>query len=265
MPPELQDGLIASTDHPVRLPVFEGPLDLLLFLIRRDELDIYDIPIARVTEQYLSMLRKMERMNLEVAGDFFVMAATLMHLKSRVLIPKDRLPKQDTGEGEEEGPDPRWDLVQQLLDYRRFKEAAQAIEAMAVDEENRLPRTVPFSRSQPAEERPLRNIQGIELWEYFNDVLKRLSERISVGHIEADRVTVADEMSHLRQFGADRGEFSLEDYFAAGEASRVRVVAAFLACLELARTGLLVLEQDHARATLFLSLHEGPPLENVAE
>jgi len=117
------DALIPSPAASVQLSVFEGPLDLLLFLIRKNELDIYDIPIETVTGQYLDILYGADQLDIEAAGDFFVMAATLMHIKSRMLLPID--PAESDIEGEDEGIDPRWELVEQLLEYKKFKEAAE--------------------------------------------------------------------------------------------------------------------------------------------
>ena len=115
-----EDGILPPADLPIRLDVFEGPLDLLLFLIRKNEIDIYDIPIEKVTQQYLEILRTQEKDNLELAGDFFVMAATLMYIKSRMLLPVESRPEEEVAVADE-GHDPRWALVQQLIQYKRVK------------------------------------------------------------------------------------------------------------------------------------------------
>ena len=118
----MQEALVPSNDFAIRLPAFEGPLDLLLYLIRRNEVDIYDIPIEHVTSQYIEILDSIENLELEVAGEFFVMAATLMYIKSRMLLPQqDQGTNQDV---EDDDIDPRWELVQQLLEYKKFKEAS---------------------------------------------------------------------------------------------------------------------------------------------
>src|ERR1700744_4066792 len=109
----------------VKLPVFEGPLDLLLYLIKKDELDIYDIPIERITSQYLDYLRIIKMLDLEVAGDYLVVAATLLYIKSRVLMPHDQRPPED----EAEEDDPRWELVRQLVEYKKYKDAAFELQA----------------------------------------------------------------------------------------------------------------------------------------
>ena len=127
----MQDALLQDQEHTIRLPDFEGPLDLLLYLIHRNELDIYDIPIETVTRQYIELLRSMENLDLEIAGEFFVMAATLMYIKSRMLLPKkDWVDAPDDGE---EDIDPRWELVGQLVEYKKFKEASSEIETLIVE------------------------------------------------------------------------------------------------------------------------------------
>ena len=110
-----------EADYKVKLEVFEGPLDLLLYLIKKEEVDIYDIPIERITNQYMEYLTLMKLLNLEVAGEFLVMAATLMYIKSRMLLPVDQ---QITDSEAEEGEDPRWELIRQLVEYKKFKDAA---------------------------------------------------------------------------------------------------------------------------------------------
>ncbi|MGO9244794.1 MAG: segregation and condensation protein A, partial [Verrucomicrobiia bacterium] len=109
-----------ESDYKVKLEVFEGPLDLLLYLIKKEEVDIYDIPIERITNQYMEYLTLMQMLNLEVAGEFLVMAATLMYIKSRMLLPADQ---QVTDTEAEEGEDPRWELIRQLVEYKKFKDA----------------------------------------------------------------------------------------------------------------------------------------------
>ena len=117
---------MSHEDYKVRLDVFEGPLDLLLYLIRRDELDIYDIPIETVTKQYMKYLELMRMLDLNIAGDFIVMAATLMMIKSRMLLPVEERNSNQTEDDEDN--DPRWDLVRQLVEYKKFKDAAMHLE-----------------------------------------------------------------------------------------------------------------------------------------
>ena len=145
--------MVAEADYRIKLPVFEGPLDLLLFLIRKNELDIYDIPIANVTKQYLEALYAMKDLQIEVAGEFFVMAATLMEIKSRMLLPKHQ--QAIDPNAEEDDLDPRWELVHQLLQYKKFKEAAGNLGQMSLDAQNMMAR--PTSAFAPSSERPLKH------------------------------------------------------------------------------------------------------------
>ena len=113
-----KDALSPNQDHLITLSSFEGPLDLLLYLIKKDELDIYDIPIISVTNQYIDSINNMEKLDLEVAGEFFVMASTLMYIKSRYLLPKK---DRDVEEATDEASDPRWELVEKLIEYKKFR------------------------------------------------------------------------------------------------------------------------------------------------
>lgn len=240
---EKTESLIQTFDHSVQLPVFEGPLDLLLFLIRKNEVDIYDIPIQQVTHQYLAILRNMESMKIEIAGEFFVMAASLMYIKSRMLLPKDDQLKQPEEEEDEDGVDPRWELVQQLLEYKKFKEAAEQLNSMSIYASNLLAREWNARDEAPAE-RPLRPVDRIELWNVFNRVLRRLSEKIVVGQIHDESVTIADCMEEILVRLRSADSFRFTDLFANQQnLNPAYVVASFLALLELTRLKQLQLEQ----------------------
>src|SRR6187399_1647486 len=120
-----------ETDYKVKLEIFEGPLDLLLYLIKRDELDIYEISLERITRQYLEYLQAFKELNIDVAGEFVVMAANLIYLKSRSLLPVDQQPPEDDAEED----DPRWDLIRQLIEYKKFKEAAAQLQVRQLEQE----------------------------------------------------------------------------------------------------------------------------------
>ena len=242
------DGILPPADLPIRLDVFEGPLDLLLFLIRKNEIDIYDIPIEKVTQQYLEILRTQEKDNLELAGDFFVMAATLMYIKSRMLLPVESRPEEELP-GPEEGQDPRWALVQQLIQYKRVKETAAIIRGLVDDRQGLLARYVLQPQGEDALARPVAPADRIELWNTFNLVLRRLAERIQPGSITTENVTVSDRMEAILL----RLETEPTFVFTSLLPERPTVgllVATFLACLELARLGKLTLEQDAAFAEI---------------
>lgn len=242
----MEEALVPSSDFAIRLPAFEGPLDLLLYLIRRNEVDIYDIPIVQVTDQYIDILGAMEHPNLEIAGEFFVMASTLMYIKSRMLLPKkDQGSNEDV---EEEGLDPRWELVQQLLEYRKFKEAAEDIQKLILNTNDLIARIGPKDAVE-AVERPLKPVDRVELWNTFNQVLRRLSERITEGEIHAEQVTVSDRMEYILQRIRHEERFLFSDLFES-TTTLTTIVASFLAVLELTRLGEILLSQDRAFADI---------------
>lgn len=256
MPPKTkvaQDSerpLIRSFDHSVSLPIFEGPLDLLLFLIRKNEIDIYDIPIIRITQQYIDILRRMEHQQLEMAGEFFVMAATLMQIKSRMLLPKDeQLP--GSSEDEEEDIDPRWELVQQLIEYKKFKDAAGQLDELMEEARNILFREY-FLKAETKVERPLHPSDPIAMWNVFNQVLRRLSEKIIIGQIHDETVTVAERMEDILGELRSRSSFRFSELIT-GPVSVPYVVSTFLALLELTRLRKLDLKQDDAFSDIVCS------------
>lgn len=245
---------LPALEHAIKLPVFEGPLDLLLYLIRQNELDIYDIPIESVTRQYLDVLYAMEKLNLEVAGEFFVMAATLMYIKSRMLLPKsEQVAQADT---EEEEADPRWELVQQLLEYKKLKESASKIKELIALQQDVIPRSYHPEDEEP-ETRALKPTDRIELWNTFNLVLRRLSERLAHGSIKGEQITVADRMEFLLKKIETEDSFTFSSLIPQ-EASISFLVATFLAILELTRLRRLDLRQDDVFAEIYCQRHDEP-------
>jgi segregation and condensation protein A len=211
---------------PVKLEVFEGPLDLLLHLIRENRVDIADIPVAEITEQYLAYLELMKTLNLDVAGEFLVMAATLMHIKSRMLLPA---PDEES----EEGEDPRLELVRQLQEYQRYKEAGMALK----DLEERRSRV--FRGSSVGPEGPERTdypleVSLLELLSALKKLLERVPEEASL-EIRRERLTIAERISTLlEQLRKANRELHFEELFS--ESSTVGdVIVTFLALLELMR------------------------------
>ena len=236
----MEEALIPDNDFAIRLPTFEGPMDLLLYLIRRSEVDIYDIPIERVTEQYIESLGSMKTLDLEVAGEFFVMASTLMYIKSRMLLPKkDQGSNEDV---EEDDIDPRWELVQQLLEYRKFKEAAEDIRKLILSSNDLISRIGPIDDLE-AIERPLKPVDRVDLWNTFNSVLRRLAERIDEGQINAEQITVADRMELVLLRIKQKDNFLFSELFESST-TITTIVATFLAVLELTRLDKITLKQD---------------------
>jgi segregation and condensation protein A len=250
--------VVPDSDYRIKLQVFEGPLDLLLFLIRKNELDIYDIPIESVTKQYIEVLRTMQQLDLEVAGEFFVMAATLMEIKSRMLLPKGTHAVDPNAE--DEGIDPRWELVHQLLQYKKFKEASAKLNELVTLRQDLMERYV--SNLGDASDRPLKNVDRIELWNSFNIVLRRLAEKLVVGEIQDEQVTVADQMEYLLTRIQTEKSFVFSDLFP-GKVTLRLLVATFLAVLELTRLKKLSLQQDEAFSDIRCSAVEEIPLETA--
>lgn len=249
METEIQDNIIASEfDLSVKLPVFEGPLDLLLFLLRKNEIDIYDIPIEQITSQYLGVLRTMENLSLDIAGEFFVMAATLMYIKSRMLLPTDERVNQ-AQEEDDSDLDPRWQLVEQLLEYKKVKQRAAVLEDMIDERQNCLPRLC-SEKDIVDTKRPLKNSDRIEIWNTFNNVLRRLAEKLVEGEIVGEHVSVADRMEFILNLESDEVKFS--DLFEKGKTTISLLVATFLAVLELTRLRRLDITQNESFGEIYL-------------
>lgn len=210
----------------VQLEIFEGPLDLLLHLIKKNELSITDIPIATITEQYLSTLELMQGLNLDVAGEFLVMAATLIHIKSRMLLP----PGENEDEEEEEG-DPREELIRRLLEYQRFKEAAEELERREL-----LSRDVFVRRSEAPEEAGTVGFESLSLFDLLSalrHVLERFPEE-RIHEVTLDTISVREKMSFLLDELRRRGKVIFQSLFETAT-SRLEVVVTFLAMLELVK------------------------------
>jgi segregation and condensation protein A len=214
-------------DYKVRLEVFEGPLDLLLYLIKRDEVDIYDISLERITQQYLEFMDAFKVLDLDVAGEFVVMAANLIYLKSRSLLPASVQPPEE--ETEEE--DPRWELVRQLLEYKKFKEAAQHLHEREVAQQNLFGR---LPEGPEAVERPLGEVSVFDLINAFNNVVKRLDKQEDLREIFEERFTVSDKIEVVMKLTSSGTPLKFTELFS-GMASRTEVVVTFLAILELIR------------------------------
>lgn len=217
-------------DYKVKLEIFEGPLDLLLFLIKRDEIDIYDISLERITKQYLEYLQAFKELNIEVAGEFVVMAANLIYLKSRSLLPVDQQPPDEDAEED----DPRWDLIRQLIEYKKFKEAAEQLQGRALLQEKMFTRD--GGASIALAETPLRlgEVGIFQLINAFQNVLKRVDAREDLREIFGEHFTVSEKIEMILHRIAENASMKFSELF--GEvASRVEVVVTFLALLELIR------------------------------
>jgi segregation and condensation protein A len=215
----------------VSLGEFEGPLDLLLYLIRQEQVNIYDIPVARITDEYLRYLNLMQELDLTVAGDFLVMAAQLIELKSRMLLPRDPLAQ------EEEQDDPRADLVNRLLEHEKFKAAAQMLWSRATVEQ------AVFRRAEIETDtnNPEVAVGLFDLLKVFQQILARHKEEIMM-EIEREEVTMAEMIDRLRNMVRSAGELNLLTFFERAK-SRRELVVAFLSVLELVRLSEISLRQ----------------------
>jgi segregation and condensation protein A len=227
-------------------------LDLLLHLIKKNEVSITDIPIATITEQYLATLEVMQTLNLDVAGEFLVMAATLIHIKSRML-----LPATDAEEDEEEGADPRAELVRRLLEYQRFKDAADQLERREV-----LTRDVFVRSAAPAEEIPAPGFREVSIFELLT-ALKRVLDRLPkdvVHEVLLEKITVREKMTLLLDHLRNHGKTLFESLFAEVK-SRMEVVVTFLAMLELVKMRAIRIYQEEATGPIQIEAAAG--MENV--
>jgi len=218
-----------ETDYKVKLDIFEGPLDLLLYLIKRDEIDIYDISLEHITKQYLEYLQAFKELNIEIAGEFVVMAANLIYWKSRSLLPVDQQPPEEDVEED----DPRWELIRQLIEYKKFKEAAEQLQVRQLEQEKIFSRIGAPTTLTSA---PLRlgEVGIFQLINAFQVVLKRVENRDNLTEIFGENFTVSDKIDQILQRVASGTSVRFSELFATA-ASRVEIVVTFLALLELIR------------------------------
>ena len=220
-----------EAENRVSLEIFEGPLDLLLYLIKKDEVDIYEVSIERITDQYLEYIDTFKILNIELASEFIVMAANLMYIKSRTLLPRnEQAPQEDIDE-----EDPRWELIRQLVEYKKFKDAASYLEKRESEAQKF------FSAEQQPSEDPeeeegelIINVGIFDLIQAFQGVLKRFDDEDELAEIADDRFTVSDKIDYLLTNIGKGEKVSFKGLFR--EAStKGEVLVTFLALLELIR------------------------------
>lgn len=229
-------------DYKVKLEVFEGPLDLLLYLIKRDEVDIYEISIERIAKQYLEYMEAFQVLNIELAGEFIVMAANLLYIKSRTLLPKEeQMPEEDADED-----DPRWELIRQLIEYKKFKEAASQLRTREALQEKLFPRFPSHPEIAPAGDLLVEEVGIFDLISAFQKVLKRLESRRreeDLRQIFEENFTVTDKIEFLLRVIDHGTPVRFEECFAEA-AGRAEIVVTFLAMLELIRLKQLRVRQE---------------------
>jgi segregation and condensation protein A len=257
---DVSDPAIA---YRVDLPDFEGPLDLLLHLVKKHELDILNIPIAFITDQYLRMLDVMRSLDLDVAGEYLLMAATLAHLKSRELVPPDPVADAQAADGDDEDDiDPRQELIRRLLEYQKFKDAAGKLADRPVTGRNVFP------RGSSAEDvanlhvlpggAPLAEVPVFRLIESLERVLSRA--KVTFTHdVVTDRISITDRITELADRLEAEGSFSFESCFAfveqGGEMAQIKgqVVVTFLAILEMTRLKMVRLTQADRESAIYIT------------
>jgi segregation and condensation protein A len=229
-------------DYKVKLEVFEGPLDLLLYLIKRDEVDIYDISIERIAKQYLEYMEAFQVLNIDLAGEFIVMAANLLYIKSRTLLPREQqMPEEDVDED-----DPRWELIRQLIEYKKFKEAAGQLRSREALQEKLFPRFPSTPELAPSANLLVEEVGIFDLINAFQKVLKRLEnkKREDLREIFEENFTVSDKIEFLLRVIYDGIPVRFDECFAEA-ANRAEIVVTFLAMLELIRLKQLRVRQEN--------------------
>ena len=249
---------MSQEEYKVKLDVFEGPLDLLLYLIKKEELEIHNIPMETITTQYIQYIELMKMLDLNIAGEFLVMAATLMMIKSRML-----LPVEDRPEIEAEEEDPRWDLVRQLVEYKKFKDVAMHLESLEARREDIFGRDGAEAVLGKEPEVALHDVGLFDLISAFNEALKNVKSE-ELREIFAERFTVAEKIEALSDRLRREGKFSLSRVFE-GMRSRHEIACTFLALLELIRLNQARAVQKETYGEILIESAEGvvetvPPL-----
>lgn len=239
--------MFPQDEYKIKLEVFEGPLDLLLYLIKKNELDIYNIPIEIITNQYMEYLGLMRLLDLDIAGDFLVMASTLMMIKSRMLLP----PEERTEEEVEEGEDPRWELIRQLVEYKQFKDAAGFLEKQEAMQRDVFAMGAEHDPVAPEPGLAIRDVSIFDLIAAFNEALKKVKPSDVAGLI-AERFSVTDKIEYVLERVKTAGKVAFSSLFKGAE-SRAEIVCTFLALLELIRLRQIFATQNEPFEEIFLA------------
>ncbi|MHC4147778.1 MAG: segregation/condensation protein A [Planctomycetota bacterium] len=247
-------------DYRVNLDIFAGPLDLLLYLVRKEEVDIYDIHIAKITDQYIRYIEMLKSLDIDLAGDFLVMAATLMQIKSAMLLPKaepDQL-------GDDDFSDPRTELIRQLLEYKKFKDAANLLNAAADEQKERFPRPGTIVEHLRPDAEPEFDIEQVSIWdllEAFDLVCKATGTIGDISHIKDDTPIDLYQIEILHRLQTE-GPLTFERIFEA-KGNRAVMIGLFLALLELIRERLIWAEQSAGSAIYVRPLTDKPAEQAV--
>jgi len=240
-------------EYKVQFEVFEGPLDLLLYLVKKEEVDIYEVNLTRLATQFIEYVEVMRRCDLDIAGEFLVMAATLMYIKSRELLPRDQ--QVAPADAEDDEDDPRWELIRRLVEYKKFKDASGQLQTFELRQEAVYPR---HPGKLEFEAPPVRTeVSLFDLVGAVNAILKRFQEKQGeTRDIFEDKWSVSEKIEHIRTALAQQPHLRFSELFATST-SRTEVVVTFLALLELIRLKHLVVTQSEAFAEI--EIQPAPP------
>jgi len=247
-------------DYRVNLEIFAGPMDLLLHLVRKEEVDIYDIPIAKITDQYIKYIEMLKHLDIDVAGDFVVMAATLMQIKSAMLLPKS--PGDELGA--DDLSDPRAELIRQLLEYKKFKDAANLLSAAAEEQGERFARPDTIIEKLKPTAEPEVDLDQISIWdllEAFDAIMEATGAKFDMSHIKDDTPIDLYQIEILHRLQSE-GPMSFERIFESRN-NRLALVGLFLAILELIKEQLIWVEQEQKGGAIYLRATTEVPAEEA--
>ncbi len=251
------------SQYRVNLDIFAGPLDLLLYLVRKDEVDIYDISISRITEEYIRHIEILKMFDIDLAGDFLVMAATLMEIKSAMLLPRPELDEED---GAEETGDPRMELVRQLLEYKKFKDAANLLQESAENRKQRFTRPDSIIADLEPDAEPELELDEINIWtllEAFDEIMQATGRLHSFDHIKDDTPIDLYQIEILHRLQTE-GPMTLQQVFQ-DRGNRLVLVGLLLAMLELIRDRLIWAEQPEQTGPIYLRSLTDEPAEQAVQ
>ena len=251
-----EEANLIKDDYNISLEIFEGPLDLLLYLIKKEEVDIHDIPIEKITVQYLEYLNLMKILDLNIAGDFIVMSSTLMLIKSRMLLPSA---EQDDAQEEEE--DPRWDLVQQLVEYKKFKDVADHLEELEKKMDDIFVRESDHAQLGNITNIDLKDANVFDLLTALSDALENVNEENLV-EIFAEEYSVFQKINFVKESLQITKKLNVTDLFC-GMTSRNEIICTFLAILELMKSNEIIALQDSSFDSIFVKSTK--KLKNLSE
>ena len=249
------------SEYRVNLDIFAGPLDLLLYLVRKDEVDIYDIQISRITGQYIHYIDMLQQLDIDLAGDFLVMAATLMQIKSAMLLPKDVAETEENGQA---SGDPRAELIRQLLEYKKFKDAANLLGAVGDEYLERFARPNTIIESIKPTTEPEIDMEQVSVWDLlaaFDAIMQATGGHMDYSHITDDTPIDLYQIEILHRLQSD-GAMSFERIFE-GRKDKLTLVGLFLAMLELIRGKLIWVEQDETSKSIYVRPLTDEPAEEA--